>query len=512
MPLFIKGKQAFAFNFWQLRPKGALASKKGRASSRKRKGTQSEYNLQDINIENLSKMATLSTGLKGLLTHAGERPKLKAVGVMTNSHETNLRVHNGNIRSSLLLYIELLQYLGKESILQDMEATLTEDGSDFNRTEFADICLISKGHNLVSKMACANKIYASNMLRKDIADINWLSDDPKADVILSKFENLDEFAVKSLHFLHQTFYKSFAAPKNEFRKHIALPLANFMIWDADKTNSSERGSHATTLIMEKRKYVLEGYSKIYLLRLLADDQLVLFEEEFDFLRKKIYPENKDDMIIHRYGEFACSLLTNTYDKMVKLMSPRSSDCLEKIKSLTPRLVVLVKISRHMARHHPVFDDERNIRNCVLHKVVRNNENLVQRVMQTKKRIESKDLNAEISLEEALASLDILPKKSRQAVDEIPDVETAKAHDAQVRREVSASAMLENQTSTEVPPMSCSTAQEIGDEVKLTKNSSAINADEQQQGELSSALSREHTPKAKNVASLAIAAAFAHAKR
>ena len=296
------------------------SKKKKRVRREDKRKIESEFKPQEMVESNF--IDGLSFEIEDSISQSGLKPELKSISI--GLHETNIRIHKGNVRQSLLLYIRVLDSLCNLDVLSDIESTL-EQGSDssFRPDEYKDIQRICKGCKFVVCLKILDNALSMEMVmecakkhRFVIPTFSGASSD-----LNECFRKVFGDSRKAIECVFEVWMAFISASNAKCYEEVLQPVGMYLSW---KLRSAENMTqkYGKVYLTAKGREVIESYAYLYVLFLFEEHRYDDIEKYYESMLSKIHVDKKYKPGVHRFRMFLCRC-------MMHILSGRKSKLLEK---------------------------------------------------------------------------------------------------------------------------------------------------------------------------------------
>eukprot|EP00890_Picochlorum_soloecismus_P001652 jgi/Picsp_1/2488/NSC_00719-R2_ubiquitin carboxyl-terminal len=310
--LFSKGKPKFAYNMWPISEKENASvresKKKKRVRREDKRKIDSEFQSQEIAENNFIDGSRFQK--EDPISESALKPELKSVSIGLN--ETNIRIHKGNVRKALLLYISVLDSLGKLDVLSDIESTL-EHGNDssFRPDEYKDIQRICKG----CKYVVCLKILDNSLPQEKVMECT-----KQHKFVVPTFSGTTRNLSgcfgeilgdrrKAIECVFEVWMAYMTTSSVNWYEEVLQPVGMYLSWKLRSAGNVTQ-KHENLYLTDKGREVIESYAYLYVLFLFEEHRYEDIEKHYDALLSKIHTEKKYKPGVHRFRMFLCRCMVH----------------------------------------------------------------------------------------------------------------------------------------------------------------------------------------------------------
>jgi hypothetical protein len=248
------------------------------------------------------------------------KPELKSVSI--GLHESNIRIHKGNVRKALLLYISVLDSLRDIDVLSDIESTL-EQGSDssFRSDDYKDIQRICKGCKYIVCLKILDAALPQEMVMEYTKQHKFVvptfSGISKLNACFGKILGDSK---KAIEYVFEVWMAYMTTSMLDWYEEVLQPVGMYLSWKLH-ISGNDNQINEKIYLTEKGREVIEWYAYLYVLFLFEQHRHDDIEKHYDVLLRKLHADKKYKAGVHRFRMFLCRC-------MVHILSGRKRQLLE----------------------------------------------------------------------------------------------------------------------------------------------------------------------------------------
>ena len=320
--LFSKGKPKFAYNMWPISEKENASVKETKKKKRVRREDKrkidTEFQSQEIAEKSFIDGSRFQE--HDAISRGALKPELKSVSI--GLHENNIRIHKGNVRKTLLLYISVLDSLREINILSDIESTL-KHGSDssFRSDDYKDIQKICKGCKYIVCLKILDDALPQEMVmeytkqhRFVVPTFSGISE------LNSCFGRILGDSKSAIECVFEVWMSYMTTSVLNWHEEVLQPVGMYLSWKLRSSGNANK-TYEKVYLTEKGREVVEWYAYCYVLFLFEKHRYDEIEKHYDVLLSKIHADKKYKAGVHRFRMFLCRCI-------IQILSGRKRQLLE----------------------------------------------------------------------------------------------------------------------------------------------------------------------------------------